>query len=115
MIGLEQRPKLDKTTELQLVQLFNAEIARVRKPLPLGTKDIVVTPDGLVRPGDARLNQLASTIAAAAKAGAQVKITTTVFREKSAYIEATAVPTPKPKWHDHITLALTASTVAAHP
>src|SRR5258708_35335266 len=42
LIALDKRPKLDKTTELQLVQLFNAEIARVRKTLRLGTKGIVV-------------------------------------------------------------------------
>ncbi len=104
LIGLDKRPKLDKTTELQLVQLFNAEIARVRKPLPLGTKDIVVTPDGLVRPGDARLNQLASTIGAAAKVGDQVKITSIVFREKSVYIEVNGGPKRKSKWYEHISV-----------
>src|SRR5258708_1032520 len=104
LVGLDKRPKLDKTTELQLVQLFNAEIARVRKPLPLGAKDIVVSPDGSVRPGDARLNQLAMTAGAAAKVGDQVKITTIVFKEKSVYIEVNGGPKHKSKWYEHISV-----------
>src|SRR5258707_4280525 len=105
LVGLDKRPKLEKTTEFQLIQLFNAEIARVRKPLPLGTKDIVVTPDGAVRPGDARLNQLASTVGAAAKVGDQVKITSIVFREKSVYIEVNGGPKRKSKWYEHINIS----------
>ncbi len=105
LVGLDKRPKLEKTTEFQLIQLFNAEIARVRKPLPLGTKDIVVTPDGAVRPGDARLNQLASTVGAAAKVGDQVKITSIVFREKSVYIEVNGGPKRKSKWYEHISIS----------
>src|SRR5258708_17741163 len=104
MIGLDRRGKVSKRAELQLVQLLRAELAGVRKPLPLGTKDIVVTPDGLVRPGDARLNQLASTIGAAAKVGDQVKITSIVFREKSVYIEVNGGPKRKSKWYEHISV-----------
>ncbi len=104
LVGLEKRPKLEKTTEYQLIQLFNAEIARVRKPLPLGTKDIVITPDGAVRPGDARLNQLARSVGAAAKVGDQVKITSIVFREKSVYIEVNGGPKHKSKWYEHISV-----------
>ena len=104
LVELDKRQKLDKTTELQLVQLFNAEIARVRKPLPLGAKDIVVSPDGSVRPGDARLNQLAMTAGAAAKVGDQVKITTIVFKERSVYIEVNGGPKHKSKWYEHISV-----------
>src|SRR5258708_34499813 len=40
--GLDKRPKLHKAPAVQLIQRFNSERARVRKPLPLAPEAIAV-------------------------------------------------------------------------
>jgi len=101
---LEKRPRVDENTKLQLIQIFNAEVTRVRKTLPLGTKDIVVTTDGQVTPGEARLYQLASLHGAAAKIGEQVRITNVVFKDKSIRFEINGGEKKKSHWYDHVSV-----------
>src|SRR5258708_15226440 len=55
---LTKRQPMDEVTKMQLVQLFNAEMVRIRKTLPVGNRNITISPDAAVRPGDARLHQL---------------------------------------------------------
>src|SRR5690348_14894862 len=56
---LDSRPKLSSHTRMRLVQLLDAEFVHIRKNLPLGEKDLVITPEGQVKPGDAQLYQTA--------------------------------------------------------
>ncbi len=104
--NLEKRPRLDDGTKLQLIQIFNAEVTRVRKTLPLGAKDIVVTTDGLVTPGEARLYQLASVHGTAAKIGEQVRITNVVFKDKSIRFDINGGEKKKSHWYDHVSVGV---------
>jgi hypothetical protein len=102
--GLDKRSHIDDGTKTELVQLFNSDLVRSRKTLPMGVRDIVVTEDGRVRPGEARLHQLAESYGTAAKVGDLVRITNIVFKERTVYLEVNGGPKKKSKWYDHVSV-----------
>ena len=104
-IDLQNRPKLDEVTKMRLVQLLDAELVHTRKYLPLGDKDIFITPEGVVKPGDAVIFQTMQSHGAAAKIGDKVQITNISFHEKSVYVEINGGPKKKTKWYQHITIS----------
>jgi len=99
---LEGRQNLNDGTKMQLIRVLDAEFVHVRKNLPVGEKDLVIAPDGMVKPGDAQLYRMAQTYGAAAKVGDRVQITNIVFKEKSIYLEINGGPKKKTKWYQHI-------------
>ena len=101
-IDLDNREKLADATKMQLIRVMDAEFVHVRKNLPVGEKDLVIGPDGLVKPGDAQLYRMAQSYGAAAKIGDRVQITNIVFKEKSIYFEINGGPKKKTKWYQHI-------------
>lgn len=102
---LDNRQKLADGTKMQLIRVIDAEFVHVRKNLPVGEKDLVIAPDGLVKPGDAQLYRMAQTYGAAAKIGDRVQITNVVFKEKSIYFEINGGPKKKTKWYQHIEIS----------
>ena len=102
---LDKRPKMSEATRMLLIQAINAEFARTRKTFPVGYKDITLTTDGALKPGDGRLYQLAMTYGAAAKVGDRIQITNIAFHEKSVYLEINGGPKKKSKWYSHITVS----------
>ena len=104
-IDLDNREKLAEATKMQLIRVMDAEFVHVRKNLPVGEKDLVIAPDGLVKPGDAQLYRLAQSYGAAAKIGDRVQITNIVFKEKSIYFEINGGPKKKTKWYQHIEIS----------
>lgn len=104
-IDLDKREKLADGTKMQLIRVMDAEFVHVRKNLPVGEKDLVIAPDGLVKPGDAQLYRMAQTYGAAAKIGDRVQITNIVFKEKSIYFEINGGPKKKTKWYQHIEIS----------
>lgn len=101
-IDLDSRQNLNDGTKMQLIRVMDAEFVHVRKNLPVGEKDLVIAPDGLVKPGDAELYRMAQSYGAAAKVGDRVQITNIVFKEKSIYFEINGGPKKKTKWYQHI-------------
>ncbi len=101
-VDLDSREKLADGTKMQLIRVMDAEFVHVRKNLPVGEKDLVIAPDGLVKPGDAELYRMAQSYGAAAKVGDRVQITNIVFKEKSIYFEINGGPKKKTKWYQHI-------------
>lgn len=113
---LDGRQNLTDGTKMQLIRVMDAEFVHVRKNLPVGEKDLVIAPDGLVKPGDAQLYRQAQTYGAAAKVGDRVQITNIVFKEKSIYFEINGGPKKKTKWYQHIQISgMGGSTPAADP
>jgi hypothetical protein len=104
-VDLEKRPKLSEGTRMQLVSLLDAEFVHARKYLPLGAKDIVVTPEGQVKPGDAQLFQMMQAYGAAAKLGDRVQITNVIFHEKTIVFEINGGPKKKSKWYNHVQIS----------
>ncbi len=104
-IDLDSRQNLSDGTKMQLIRVLDAEFVHVRKNLPVGEKDLVIAPDGLVKPGDAQLYRQAQTYGAAAKIGDRVQITNIVFKEKSIYLEINGGPKKKTKWYQHIEIS----------
>jgi hypothetical protein len=104
-IDLDNREKLADGTKMQLIRVMDAEFVHVRKNLPVGEKDLVIAPDGMVKPGDAQLYRQAQTYGAAAKVGDRVQITNIVFKEKSIYFEINGGPKKKTKWYQHIQIS----------
>lgn len=102
--GLEKRPKMSQATRMEIIQSISAEFARTRKTFPIGDKDITLTTDGKVEPGDGRLYQLAATNGAAAKVGDRIQITNIVIHEKSIYLEINGGPKKKGHWYNHVTI-----------
>jgi hypothetical protein len=102
---LDNRQKLADVTKMQLIRVMDAEFVHVRKNLPVGEKDLVIAPDGLVKPGDAQLYRQAQTYGAAAKVGDRVQITNIVFKEKSIYFEINGGPKKKTKWYQRIEIS----------
>ncbi len=103
---LEKRPQLNEGTKMQLIQVIQSEFVHARKYFPLGDKSIVIGPDGDIKPGDARLYQMAQINGAAAKIGDKVQITNILFHEKSIYVEINGGPKKKSKWYNHIQLSV---------
>ena len=101
---LEKRPPMSASTRLEIIQAFNSELARTLKYIPVGFKDIVITPDGTVTPDNGRLYQLAQTNGVAAKVGDQIQITNIVVHERSIAIEVNGGPKGKSHWYQHITI-----------
>ncbi|MGB8130740.1 MAG: hypothetical protein WCG81_13180 [Candidatus Angelobacter sp.] len=113
---LDNREKLADGTKMQLIRVMDAEFVHVRKNLPLGEKDLVIAPDGLVKPGDAQLYRQAQTYGAAAKLGDRVQITNIVFKEKSIYFEINGGPKKKTKWYQRVEISgMGGSTGGADP
>jgi hypothetical protein len=104
-VDLDNRQNLTDGTKMQLIRVIDAEFVHVRKNLPIGEKNMVIAPDGLVKPGDAELYRMAQTYGAAAKVGDRVQITNIVFKEKSIYLEINGGPKKKTKWYQHIEIS----------
>jgi hypothetical protein len=104
-VDLDNRQNLSDGTKMQLIRVMDAEFVHVRKNLPVGEKDLVIGPDGLVKPGDAQLYRQAQTYGAAAKVGDRVQITNIVFKEKAIYFEINGGPKKKTKWYQHIEIS----------
>jgi hypothetical protein len=104
-VDLDGRQNLSDGTRMQLIRVMDAEFVHVRKNLPVGEKDLVIAPDGLVKPGDAQLYRMAQTYGAAAKIGDRVQISNIVFKEKSIYFEINGGPKKKTKWYQHIEIS----------
>jgi hypothetical protein len=104
-VDLAKRPKLSEGTKMQLIQLMDAELVHVRKYFPLGDKSIVITPEGVVKPGDAQLFLMTQGSGAAAKVGDKVQITNVKFHDKSITFEINGGPKKKSKWYQHITIS----------
>ncbi len=102
---LDSRPVLTDGTKLQLIRIMDAEFAHVRKYIPVGEKNIVIEPDGLIKPGDDMLYRMAQSYGAAAKIGDRVQITNILFHEKSIYLEINGGPKKKTKWYQHIQIS----------
>jgi len=101
-VDLDGRQNLTDGTKMQLIRVLDAEFVHVRKNFPVGEKDMIIAPDGLVKPGDAELYRMAQSYGAAAKVGDRVQITNIVFKEKSIYFEINGGPKKKTKWYQHI-------------
>src|SRR5579862_9845563 len=102
---LDSRQALNEVTKMQLIRVMDAEFVHVRKNFPVAEKNMVIEPDGMVKPGDAQLYQAAQTYGAAAKIGDRVQITNIVFREKSIYFEINGGPKKKTKWYQHVEIS----------
>lgn len=102
---LDGRQNLSDATRMQLIRVMDAEFVHVRKNFPVGEKDMVIAPDGLVKPGDAQLYRMAQINGAAAKIGDRVQITNIVFKEKSIYFEINGGPKKKTKWYQHVEIS----------
>jgi hypothetical protein len=111
-VDLESRPKLTTQTRMRLIQLVDAEFAHTRKYLPLGAKDIEVTPEGEVKPGDAQLFQMMQAYGAAAKVGDKVQVTDIRFHDKSIIFEINGGAKKKSKWYQHIQISGMGGTTA---
>lgn len=101
---IEKRPHLSDATRMQLIGAVNAEFVRVRKICPVGFKDMIMTPEGEVKPEDAKLYRLSLTAGAAARIGDKVQITNVVFKDRAVYVEINGGPKKKSKWYDHISI-----------
>src|SRR6476469_270658 len=102
---LDGRENLSDGTKMQLIRVMDAEFVHVRKNFPVGEKNMVIGPDGMVKPGDAQLYRMAQTYGSAAKVGDRVQITNIVFHEKSIYFEINGGPKKKTKWYQHIEIS----------
>lgn len=101
---LQKREKLTESTKMKLMQLLDAELAHTRKILPLGDKNTVITSEGLVKPNDAALFQVAQAHGGA-KVGDRVLVTNVTFHERSVYVEINGGPKKKTKWYNHISIS----------
>ena len=103
-VDLKGREKLDDVSKMKLTQLLDAEFVHTRKYLPLGDKNTVITPEGLVKPNDAMRFQSMQAHGAAAKVGDKVQITNIAFHDKSVYVEINGGPKKKSHWYQHISV-----------
>jgi hypothetical protein len=102
---LDSREALNNGTKMELIRLVEAEFAHTRKYFPVGEKNLIIEPDGTIKPDDAALYRTSQTIGAAAKIGDRVQITNISFRDKSIYLEINGGPKKKTKWYQHIQIS----------
>lgn len=102
---LDSREALNNGTRMELIRLMEAEFGHTRKYFPVGEKNLIIEPDGTIKPDDAALYRTSQTIGAAAKIGDRVQITNISFRDKSIYLEINGGPKKKTKWYQHIQIS----------
>jgi hypothetical protein len=105
-VDLDSRQAASNETKMQLIRALDAEFVHVRKNFPIGEKDMLIAPDGEVKPGDVQLYRLAQKAGVSAKIGDRVQITNIQFREKSIYFEINGGPKRgKVKWYQRIEIS----------
>lgn len=103
---LDNRPKLSSQTKMRLIQLLDAEFVHTRKFLPLGEKDMVITPEGQVKPDNTQLYRAMQASGVAAKIGDKVQITDIKFHDKSITFLINGGPKKKERWYQHISVGM---------
>lgn len=93
---------LSKEARIMLIRNINAEFVYLRKPLPLGGHGVLLTPSGVILPGDMELRQLAADYGTAGKIGDRVQITDIAFKDKNIIFQINGGPVKKKKWYQKI-------------
>jgi len=97
-------PHISKQTRLDIVHTFNAELAYVRVPFPMGKTGLKLK-DGTITPSGPELQQMIAMWGPAAKPGDQARITDVVIKDNFIHFEINGGPVHRQKWYQRITIS----------
>lgn len=96
---------MSKETRIQVVRLLSSEFVFVRKYFPMGSKGLVLRPDGKFSMSDNEIRMLAAKKGTAARPGERAQITNVEIRDKSIYFELNGGPVKKKRWYQRIEIS----------
>ncbi len=85
-----------------IIRALNGELVFARKPFPMGTKGLVIKPDGKLVPDGQGLQQAVAVNGAAAKPGDRIRITNLIIKKDIIIFEVNGGPVKKKKWYDRL-------------
>jgi hypothetical protein len=109
-----QPAHITKQTRLDIVHTFNAELAYVRVPFPMGKTGLKLK-DGHITPSGPELQQMIAMWGPAAKPGDQARITDVIIKDNFIHFEINGGPVRRQKWYQKITIAGTGGSVPVAP
>lgn len=93
---------INQTGRFDLIRALNGEMVYVRRAFPMGTKGIVIKPDGTVTPDGPELETAVAINGSAARAGDRVRITDMIIKDKMIIFEINGGPVKKKKWYQRL-------------
>jgi hypothetical protein len=110
---LKGRPPMTKETRLQIIRLFQAELAFTRKVFPQGEKGLVLDPSGTIKPDNQELAFAVANQGVAARAGDRVQITNVLIKDHDIVFEINGGPKKKLKWYQRVQVSGMGGTTGA--
>ena len=93
---------ITQTGRFDIIRALNGELVFIRKPFPMGTKGLVITPDGRLVPDGQDLQQALAVNGPAAMPGDRARITNLIIKSKMIIFEINGGPLRKQKWWQRI-------------
>ena len=93
---------ISQSARFEIIRALNGELVYVRKPFPMGTRGLIITPDGKLVPDGKELEQLVAINGPAAKVGERARITDLIIKEKLIIFEINGGPKHKRKWYHNL-------------
>lgn len=101
---------------IDIIRALNGEMVFLRKPLPMGTKGMVIKPNGAMSPDGPELEKVLAVNGPAAKPGDRVRITDMIIKDKMIIFEINGGPVKKKKWYQRLEVgSVGGSTTIAPP
>jgi len=87
---------------IAIIRALNGELVFIRKPFPMGTKGIVIKPDGSQVPDGQDLQEALAINGPAAMPGDRARITNLILKKNMIIFEINGGPLRKKKWYQRI-------------
>lgn len=93
---------ISQTGRFDIIRALNGELVYIRKPFPMGTQGLTITPRGKLVPDGKDLEQLVAVHGPAAKPGDRVRISNLIIKDKVIIFEINGGPKHKRKWYHNL-------------
>ena len=93
---------ITQSGRFEIIRALNGELVFIRKPFPMGTKGMVIRPDGTLVPDGPELQQLLTINGPAAMPGERARITNLIIKKNLIIFEVNGGPMRKKRWYDHL-------------
>ena len=100
--GKADQQHITSAQRIDIIRSLNGEMVFARKPFPLGTRGLEITPDGRLIPDGMDLEKLVAVTGPAVKVGERARITDLIIKDKMIIFEINGGPVKKKKWYDRI-------------
>jgi hypothetical protein len=99
-------PRLSSHSRMEIIRSMDAEVAFARRPFPMGTKGLTITPDGKITPDEQQLAAAMATAGPSAHPGDRIRITNLEFKGNTIRFEINGGPKKKEKWYQRVQVGM---------